>query len=417
MTRASFVRWRFLAVCAFVAMISQALRASITVLAPDLMADVGFGPEVLGLLTGIYFFTHGGSQIPWGIGLDVVGARSSMLVALGVAAAGCGVFALAEGVGALFAGRFLMGLGSGPLFMATYVLFGRWFPPERYASRISIVISLSHFGTLFATAPLAALVLWIGWRGAFWGFGIAALLAAVLVIAYVREADPAAPPRPPRPRESLGEVLLGVGRVFALRKVQLILPLTLAAYPGVAVILLAWGGKYLYDVHGLDVVARGNVLLTMSIMAMLAPLGWGWLDGVIGTRRTVLLGASGELGILALLAAVPEPDLTVAAALMIALGAFSGFGLLLPATVRNLFPEQLTGRAMTAINVGVISGVALWQALSGFIVGEFADAANTISEAGYRTLFAVLAVNVAVGLFSFFHVGDLPRTRPAGGAS
>lgn len=395
-------------------MISQVLRASITVLAPDLMADVGFGPEVLGLLTGVYFFTHGGSQIPWGIGLDLAGARHSMLIALVIAALGSVVFALADGVNMLFAGRFLMGLGSGPLFMATFVMFGRWFPPEVYAARIALIISLSHLGTLFATAPLAVIVVGIGWRGAFWGFAVAAMLAAALVQIYVREAAPGAPSPPPRPRESLDEILDGVGRVFSQRQVRYILPLTLAAYPGVAVILLAWGGKYLFDVHGLDVVARGNVLLTMSVMAMLAPLGWGRLDGMIGARRTVLIGASGECVILALLAALPDMPLDLAAALMIGLGGFSGFGLLLPATVRNLFPESMTGRAMTAVNVGVISGVALWQFLSGFIVGAFAEAGNTIPEAGYRTLFAVLAVNVALGAISFSRAGELPRTRPAG---
>jgi len=414
MTRSSFVRWRFLTVCACIAMISQALRASITVLAPDLMVDVGFGPEVLGILTGIFFFTHGGTQIPWGIALDVAGARRSMLFALSLAAAGSTVFAIADGITMLFAGRFLMGLGCGPLFMAAFVMFSRWFPPDIYARRISVVISLSHLGTLFATAPLAAIMVWVGWRGAFWGFGLAICLAMVLVVLYVRDAPPDAPPLEPAPRESLAEILIGVGRVFSQRQVRRILPLTLAAYPGVAVIALAWGGKYLYDVHGLDVVARGNVLLTMSIMSMLAPLGWGWLDSIIGSRRTVLLGACGECVVLAVLAVVPEPGLYVAAGLMIALGCFSGFGLLLPATVRNLFPESMTGRAMTAINVGVISGVALWQILSGFVVGGFVDGAGTIAESGYRTLFAVLAVNVAIGTFSFSRAGELPRSRPAG---
>ncbi|HAC57427.1 MAG TPA: MFS transporter, partial [Rhodobiaceae bacterium] len=48
-------------------MVSQFLRSSTGVIAPNLMEDLGLRPEGLGLLSGAFFLSFAFSQIPVGI--------------------------------------------------------------------------------------------------------------------------------------------------------------------------------------------------------------------------------------------------------------------------------------------------------------------------------------------------------------
>ena len=60
--------------------ISQFLRTSVGVLAPNLMIDFAITPDQMGLLGGIFFLSFALFQIPAGILLDRFGPRKVMTV-------------------------------------------------------------------------------------------------------------------------------------------------------------------------------------------------------------------------------------------------------------------------------------------------------------------------------------------------
>ena len=75
--------------------VSQFLRNSVGVIAPNLAAEVGLSPIQLGLLSSIYFFCFAATQLPLGVALDRFGPKQCMLMSVAVTVLGCVVFAMA----------------------------------------------------------------------------------------------------------------------------------------------------------------------------------------------------------------------------------------------------------------------------------------------------------------------------------
>src|SRR3546814_4290287 len=63
-----------------------------------------------------------------------------------------------------------------------------------------------------------------------------------------------------------------------------------------------WVGPYLADVHGLDLVARGHVILALSLAWLVSALIYGPMDRVLDTRRGVV--SAGMVAMTAALAAL-----------------------------------------------------------------------------------------------------------------
>ena len=85
--------------------VSQFLRNSVGVIAPDLAAEIGLTPIEIGLLSSIYFFVFAATQLPLGVALDRFGPKLCMLVSIGFTVLGCVLFAVAHEAGGLVAAR------------------------------------------------------------------------------------------------------------------------------------------------------------------------------------------------------------------------------------------------------------------------------------------------------------------------
>ena len=77
-----------------------------------------------------------------------------------------------------------MGIGCSCLLMGPLMIYTRWFSPARFSTLSGIHISAGTLGAITATAPLAWIAQWVGWRGAFTG---TAMLAAVMARAGVAD--------------------------------------------------------------------------------------------------------------------------------------------------------------------------------------------------------------------------------------
>src|SRR5438270_2157467 len=169
-------------------LVSQFLRNSVGVIAPDLAAEIGLSAGEIGLLSSAFFFAFAAAQLPLGIAIDRYGPKRCMLVCAVIALIGTIEFALATTPVGLITARVLMGLGSSCYLMAPLALYARRFPPERFTVLAGIQLSIGTIGTLFVTAPLAWASAAIGWRTTFLvvaGF----LLACALMVAIVVRED------------------------------------------------------------------------------------------------------------------------------------------------------------------------------------------------------------------------------------
>jgi MFS family permease len=179
------------------------------------------------------------------------------------------------------------------------------------------------------------------------------------------------------------------------------------AYPALATILTLWAGPYLADIHGLGGVARGNVLMLTALAMILGTLFYGPLDRRLDTRREIVIGgALATTAVLAALAAVPAPPLWLAITLLTLLGFFGSYSVMVMAHGRASYPEHLVGRAVTMVNFVNFTGVAVMQAVTGFIVGALSPAAGASPEIAYRAVFGFLAATVITALIYYRRIGD-----------
>lgn len=388
-----------LMVCGAAGGLSQFLRSSHTVIAPEIMRDLALSPEAFGVMTSAFFLAYGAAQIPVGVLLDRFGPRASMAGLLSLAVLGAALFGAADSAGATVAGRGLMGLGCAAIFMGAFHACSRWFPADRFSMVASIISALGYFGGLFAATPMAFAAEVLGWRMAFLAIATVTAAIAALLFTVIRDAPPGHPAAT-RPQEPLATALVGVIAVLKNRDLHYVIAIALVSYATIATVLSLWAGRYLYDVHGLTGVDRGNALLVMSAAPMAGSLLYGSMDRVLNTRKgLVLAGATVTTALLALLALLPAPGLILAVSLLSLLSATGSYGILVVAHGRGLFPDHLTGRAITTVNLGFFIGVSIVQPLSGVIVGAFAATATGAPPEAYRAVFAFLAlVTIAAAL-------------------
>jgi sugar phosphate permease len=89
--------------------VSQFLRNSIGVIAPNLAAELVLSPAEIGLLSSAFFLVFAAVQIPLGMALDRFGPRLCLMVGAAITVVGTVVFALAASLGVLIFAAFCLG--------------------------------------------------------------------------------------------------------------------------------------------------------------------------------------------------------------------------------------------------------------------------------------------------------------------
>jgi MFS family permease len=391
--------------------LSQFFRASTNVIAPELIRDLRLSPEMLGFANACFFLALLAVQVPVGILFDRVGARLTVAALSGLAVAGSALHLfIADGTGLALA-RLMIGVGHGGSFMAAVFLISRWYPRARWSTALSWVFAFSMLGIVAAGTPLALVANAYGWRMAFAGMAIVSGVVGAMFLLLVRD-DPPGRPAQPKSSETLLAAAAGFLTILRLPGLPRVLALQTVAYAVVATIMGLWAGPYLADVHGLDAIQRGNVLVAMAASQTLGVLVYGPLDRRFDTRKGVAI-AGASLTILALLAvaAVERPLTPVAIAMLVMLTAVSAYGIVVVSHCRTFYPAALAGRGATTANMAQLFGCAMLPIVTGVIAGLIPATGAGYSPVAYRWIFVTIAVSLATGLAVYLTSVDV---RPSG---
>lgn len=378
---------------------SQFMRAAISVVGPDVMADARLSPEAYGSIAGAFFLGIATAQIPSGLLFDRIGARATIAAMQVLAALGTFAFAMADGFVPLFLGRFITGLGFASALMGGLVVASRWFPPDRFSQVAGLFIACSAgIGLMAAATPMAWLSGHLGWRVAFMIAGGCTLVTGAVVWLVVRDAPPGHPWHDRTP-ETLADMLRGYATILRLPGLSRVMLMAGVGYPTLITLVGVWGGPYLHDVHGLGGIARGNVLSAMVVGSVAGLLFYGPLDRWVDSRKYVVLGGvSLSALILATLAFIAAPPLWLVTVLFGLYGVCGSYFVTNITLGRAHYPDHLMGRGVTTVNLCTFIGVIVLQFATAALMGWFgADASGTVMpEIAYRILFGALAAYAVV---------------------
>lgn len=383
--------------------ISQFLRNSIGVIAPNLAVELHLSASEIGLLASLFFFSFAAAQIPLGIALDRYGPRRCMLVCAVIAVTGALLFAWAPSPGWLIAARVLMGFGASCYFMAPLALYAKRFPPDRFATVAGFQYGLGTMGTLLATAPFAWAVAAFGWRACFVAVAGAMVAAGLLIALVIREDASDREHQAPSLRESL------VGMVAATR-VQSFWPLFamhFITYSSFVIVVGLWGGPYLTHIYGYSLTDRGNMLLVAVVAQVIGALIWGPSDRWFRSYKVpVMLGGlltAATMAVAAIVGVFPGASLLV---WFVAIGLATGYLPVVIAHGKSLFPPELVGRGITLLNVATMGGVFVSQSVTGFVIDLFPRVGEGYALSAYRCVFALQTVIILLGCLAYFYSRD-----------
>jgi predicted MFS family arabinose efflux permease len=367
--------------------VSQFLRNALGVIGPDIAQELSLSATALGLLSSLFFLAFVVTQIPLGIAIDRFGPKKVMLGGVTLAAAGIFVFALAPGREVLIAGRIMTGLGCSSFFMGALAIVARERPPHRFAHYAGLLLGFGSIGTLVATAPLAEVTAWIGWRGAF--LIVAAITVLIgLLVAWGVPAD-----RPSAGHgESWAQAIAGVREALRQPGFWPLFLMHAAGYSAFATVVGLWAGPWLRDLYGHDLQARGWILLAASLAQVVALMAWGRLQVALGGYvRSIRIGAAMTIASLLVAAFVPLGPVA-AIGLLIVFSVSVAYTPITTAHGRALFPDRLTGRGITLMNLGTMGGVFVSQSITGALmdwIGRLPGGAYP--PAAYQAVFLYLA--------------------------
>lgn len=382
--------------------LSYLYRTVNSIIAPDLIRDIGLDPANLGLLTSVYLLAFGLFQLPLGLLLDRFGPRRVEASLLLVAAAGAFIFSQSTTLSGLITGRALIGLGVSACLMAAFKSFALWFPPERLPLANAIQMISGGLGAMAATSPVEAALKFTDWRGIFFVFSLCTLLTAAIIFWVVPEKEST------QSNESLGDQLRGIGTILRSRYFWSLAPWALFAQAAYLSIFGLWSGPWLRDVAGQD---RDSIASTLFLVGITMIAGY-FASGTITdrlSRRGIAPMKVASTGMLLFIGAqgmmlFPIPELTTVYWLLFSF--FGAFCILPYAVLAQHFPARLTGRATTALNLLVFIAAFGAQWGIGIIINQWPETeTGGYALEGYQASFGLLIALqlLAVAWYLFSH--------------
>jgi MFS family permease len=356
---------------AFAYFFSALIRAITATLSPVLTQEFALNARDLGLLAGGYFLGFAATQLPLGTWLDRHGPKRVILCFLAVAVLGCVAFSMATSFVGLLAARFLCGVGVGACLMAPLTGYRRWFATPVQIRSNSWMLMTGSMGMVASTLPVQWLMPLVGWRPLFSGLAFMVLMSMVLIAWQVPTWQTLAPDSD-APHKKAGNY----AEVWRHPYLRRLIPLGFFSYGGLLAIQTLWAIPWMIRIGAYTPVQATTGLFWINVAMLCTFWSWGMVAPWLARRGLnaeylMTRGVPVSLAVLAVLI-VAGNQLAGGTGAVLAVYCMSAsvVSLAQPA-VGMAFPPALAGRALSAFNLVIFSGVFVVQWGIGLLVDGF----------------------------------------------
>lgn len=383
------------------------LRISPNVMINDLMQAYHVTAVHVGSISAFYYYAYALMQLPVGLVIDRFGVRRPLFFAALLVSIGCLLFSMTNSVMLACLGRLFMGVGSAFAFVGCLKIGVAWLPKEKFSIVVGLTNMLGVLGAISGEAPLAAVVIGIGWRQSMLLASLLGLILAVAMWFFIR--DHSSEKQLPDSNTHLKQ-----GLMVILKSSQTWLN---ALFAGLMVAPIAtfaelWGVPFLQ----LDLqVSKPQAAALESLVFLGIACGGpfiGWLSGVTHRRLTWLfIGSLIAMTVLSCIIYVPMTNVLVTSVLLFLFGFASSSMLLSFALNTEMNPPRYSGFTIAFTNMIIMGGGAAFQPLAGWLLdlqGQviFQHGTAVFSLPAYHKALIILPICHVLAFFVLFFIRD-----------
>lgn len=384
-------------------LLSSLLRGVTAALAPSFINEFHTDPAQLGLLAGAYFASFAVLQLPMGNWLDRHGVRRVLMVSLGIAAASCVMFAMAQSFQMLVVARVISGIGVSACLIAPLTAARLWTTPSMQQRINAWMLMSGALGLVMGTLPSERMAAEWGWRPLFVMEGALFLGVAVSVAWF-------SPHQEHKPSQ-VG-LLDGYGRILKNPYTLSIGPMGFFNYSILVAVQTLWVGPWLTSLGGMASKEVATKLMYINGIMLMVFLLMGYLSPKINksandSERILRMWTPLSIAALFLIAYMGER----AGWLLFAVYCVCAWPLSVThPLVGQRFPLGEAGRALAFFNLLLFAGVFCWQWGFGIVVTRLQAELGVVDA--YRVAMLMLALLSTTGYIIF-----MITVRGARGAS
>jgi MFS family permease len=395
-------KWSVVAMIWCISVFNYADRQAIFSVFPLLEREMGLSSVQLGLLGSAFAWVYGLCAPLAGMIVDRVARTKAILFGLHAWSAICVATGLARNFPQLFAFRAAEGLGETFYYPASMSLISDYHGRETRSRAMGLHQTSVYMGTVAGGFFAGLLGQQYGWRWSFYVFGGLGILLGFVLHKYLLEPRRGAADAEPVASTLTYQAFL---KVLFTTPSAILLMLGFVCMNFVAVVLLSWMPKFLFDKFHLGLAAASLVATLFAQAASMvgSPLG-GWFADKARNRAP-----GGRMMVQAIAAACAVPfvflcgstgELTFAIAALTFWGLFKGFyDANIWASLFDVVPAEARGRAVGLMNmVGWLGG-----GTSPLVIGYLAQSLGlgaAIASAGYVYVAGALVLGTAALVFA-----------------
>jgi sugar phosphate permease len=290
-------RWLVVAMLWCISFFNYADRQAINSVLPLLQKELGLSMVQLGLLGSAFAWVYGMSGFFAGFIVDRMSRKKAILGGLYAWSIICMSTAFSQGFRALFILRGAEGLGETIYYPASMSMISDYHTKQTRSRAMGIHQTSVYAGTIAGGFFAGLIGQHYGWRWSFVVFGGLGVLLGFVLNRFLREPQRGQADLAQAPKASLTFSQF----VQLLRRTPTMLCLTGAFVCSnfVALVLLTWMPKFLYDQFHMGLAVAGlTATIFVQLASVLGSITGGWLADILRTRTPrgrIMVQAAGVL--------------------------------------------------------------------------------------------------------------------------
>lgn len=379
-----------------------------------LMRDLQLSATQFGTLSATYLIADVIFLLPAGILLDKFSVRRIILAALLLCILGTLGFCRSHSLHSACVCHFLSGIGNAFCFLSCMILVSRWFPRDKQAFVMGLMITVGMLGGVIAQLPFSLLAHHFSWRTALLIDALIGMMIFLLIFIFVQDGAEKLHKLKNKTEKKI-PFWLGIKHsVFNMHNICCGLYTGFMNLP-LMVIGAVWGSLFLSQIHHIPPIKASFIVSMLCVGTIVGSPIFGWLSDKIKRRLPIMAwgGISSIVVMLLLLMSIPLNE-AVLIILFFLLGFMTSSQILGYPAITEHNPPNLIGTSMGIAALIIMGMPALIHPLSGTLLdwkwnGAICAGVPLYTSSDFIRAFSLFPIGFIFALIALCKIKESPN--------